>query len=130
MTDRLTEALEGLPRHKHRNVEFVPLIGVRDALAAARSSADGLAEALAVIRMFGHEYDVDGRQEWHSLNCIYRKTWSMGGEDEPQCVAARAALRSETHAGTPTTRLVPHDHRALACEYPCDVLAGTMEPER
>jgi hypothetical protein len=26
--------------------------------------------------------------------------------------------------------LVPHDHATLGCEYPCDVLAGTLEPAR
>ncbi len=45
-----------------------------------------------VVAYFGHDYDIDGRQEWHSLNCLYRKTWPMGGNDNPGCVQARAAL--------------------------------------
>jgi hypothetical protein len=27
-------------------------------------------------------------------------------------------------------QMVPHDHAALGCEYPCKVVAGTMEPRR
>lgn len=46
-----------------------------------------------IVKMFGTEYDVDGRMEWHSYNCIYRKTWAMDGmTDEPQCIAVRFAL--------------------------------------
>lgn len=44
------------------------------------------------VLMFGHEYDVDGRSEWHSFNCTYRKTWAMGGDDDASCIAVREAL--------------------------------------
>jgi hypothetical protein len=45
-----------------------------------------------VVGLTGHEYDIDGRQEWHSGNCLYRKMWAMGLDDEPYCIAARALL--------------------------------------
>jgi hypothetical protein len=51
-----------------------------------------ITEAMA---FFGREYDVDGRMEWHSRNCIYRKTWAMGGNDEPGCAAVRAIVNGE-----------------------------------
>jgi hypothetical protein len=61
--------------------------------AEARATAPaGLREALL---MFLSEYEVDGRRELHSLNCLWRKMWVLGGEDEPQCIAARAALHPD-----------------------------------
>lgn len=66
--------------------------------ASLSPGEDRLREALL---MFGHEYEVDGRMEWHSLNCTYRKTWAMYDEDDharfddAACIAARAALAGE-----------------------------------
>lgn len=56
-------------------------------------------EALrAALLNFLNEYEVDGRRELHDSNCLYRKLWAMGGEDEPRCVQARAALASQPAA--------------------------------
>jgi hypothetical protein len=59
-----------------------------------RHQAPRLREALL---LFLNEYDVDGRKELHDPNCLYRKVWAMADddepmEDEPRCIAARAAL--------------------------------------
>lgn len=68
----------------------------------------------ALLRHFGHEYEVDGRQEWHSLNCIYRKTWPMGGGDEPGCIAARAALAA-VEGGQPRAEPVGRFRPCVRC---------------
>ncbi len=61
-------------------------------IGADLEDAPKLREAL---RSVGDTYEVDGRHEWHDRDCIYRKTWPMGGEDEPWCVKVRALLASK-----------------------------------
>lgn len=76
------------PARGHGSGAYAALKARVQAEAAAERD-DGLREALL---MFGHEYDVDGRNEWHSFNCTYRKTWAMGGDDDASCIAVREAL--------------------------------------
>jgi hypothetical protein len=99
---RLTQALRVASHKPHDQDgepnEGFPTCSVCGAIQTGEAAdTSGLREALL---MFGHEYDVDGRMEWHSYNCTYRKTWPMfDGDtsmDERQCIAARAALEGAT----------------------------------
>lgn len=45
-----------------------------------------------LLRASGGMYRVDGRDEWHADYCSWRKTWAIGGDDEPLCVNVRMAL--------------------------------------
>jgi hypothetical protein len=62
------------------------------AILAIEAEADRSLLLQRALRAFGHDYDIDGKQEWHLVNCSYRKLWPMGIEDDADCAAARAAL--------------------------------------
>jgi len=73
----------------------------QDVVAHLRAAVSGrsASEPLdALLPWIASQYEVHGRTEWHLLNCIYRKTWPMGGEDEPGCIALRAALSTDRSA--------------------------------
>jgi len=78
-----------------------------DLLRAGVSLTGSGLDVERLLSHFGHEYDMDGRQEWHSYNCGYRKTWAMydtppnDNDDDAACVAARAALSGESGEPTP-----------------------------
>ncbi len=73
--------------------------GFRDGWNAAMQSIavdlDDAPKLREALRSVGDIYEVDGRHEWHDRDCIYRKTWPMGGEDEPWCIKVRALLASK-----------------------------------